>query len=214
MCFHYLDDMYFKILGLRLQLDVNNNNTESMLQEVKKMNGISSFLKFWKSYINIPEIFDILPVKRGGTGTNYFSPNKILFGNGIDPIKTSSELMFHNNQLILGDNSNILLQNTSNNTLTSFGGATFKTMYINSCEITPNPNDFISEQTFIASHNILIPVDITNFVFNTLTRCFTGVVSVCIITSISEFVEIIDLKCYQKSVDLNKFLKSDSFNLS
>ena len=149
--------------------------------------------------INIPEIFDILPVKRGGTGNNYFSPNKILFGNGIDPIKTSSELMFHNNQLVLGDNSNILLQNTSNNTLTSFGGATFKTMYINSCEITPNPNDFISEQTFIASHNILIPVDITNFAFNTLTRCFTGVVSVCIITSISEFVEIIDLKCYQKS---------------
>ncbi|MBI3518903.1 MAG: hypothetical protein HY062_06050 [Bacteroidetes bacterium] len=57
VCFHYLDDMYFKILGLRLQLDVNNNNTESMIQEVKKMNNISSFLKFWKSYINIPEIF-------------------------------------------------------------------------------------------------------------------------------------------------------------
>ncbi len=57
VCFHYLDDMYFKILGLRLQLDVNNNNTESMLQEVKKMNSISSFLKYWKSYINIPEIF-------------------------------------------------------------------------------------------------------------------------------------------------------------
>lgn len=57
VCFHYLDDMYFKILGLRLQLDVNNNNTESMLQEVKKMNSISSFLKYWRSYINIPEIF-------------------------------------------------------------------------------------------------------------------------------------------------------------
>jgi hypothetical protein len=57
VCFHYLDDMCFKILGLRLQLDVNNNNTESMLQEVRKMNNISSFLKFWKSYINIPEIF-------------------------------------------------------------------------------------------------------------------------------------------------------------
>jgi hypothetical protein len=57
VCFHFLDDMYFKILGLRLQLDVNNNNTEAMLQEVRKMNNISSFLKFWKSYINIPEIF-------------------------------------------------------------------------------------------------------------------------------------------------------------
>ncbi|MBC7695501.1 MAG: hypothetical protein H7141_08665 [Burkholderiales bacterium] len=57
VCFHYLDDIYFKILGLRLQLTVNQNNTESMLQEVKKMNNVSSFLKFWGSYINIPEIF-------------------------------------------------------------------------------------------------------------------------------------------------------------
>lgn len=57
ICFHYLDDIYFKILGLRLQLDVNNNNTELILQEVKKMNNNSSFLAFWKSYINIPELF-------------------------------------------------------------------------------------------------------------------------------------------------------------
>lgn len=57
VCFHYLDDMYFKILGLRLQLNVNQNNTDSMLQEVKKMNNVSSFLKYWRSYINIPEIF-------------------------------------------------------------------------------------------------------------------------------------------------------------
>lgn len=165
--------------------------------------------------INIPEIFDILPVKRGGTGNNYFSPNKILFGNGIDPIKTSSELMFHNNQLVLGDNSNILLQNTSNNTLTSFGGANFKTMYINSCEITPNPTDFISEKTFVASHNILIPVDITNFLFGNSTRCFTGVVSVCITTSVSEFVEIIDLKCYKKSNNwyLNTSSVGDTTNI-
>jgi hypothetical protein len=57
VCFHYLDDIYFKILGLRLQLDINNNNTDLMLQEVKKMNNTSSFLEFWKSYINIPELY-------------------------------------------------------------------------------------------------------------------------------------------------------------
>lgn len=57
LCFHYLDDMYFKILGLRLQIGVNNNKTESILQEVKKMNAVSSFLKYWTSYINIPEMF-------------------------------------------------------------------------------------------------------------------------------------------------------------
>ena len=28
VCFHYLDDMYFKILGLKLQLTVNQNNTD------------------------------------------------------------------------------------------------------------------------------------------------------------------------------------------
>jgi len=59
VCYHYLDDMYFKILGQRLQHKVNTTNTEAMLSEVKKMNGISSFLKYWKSYINIPELFSI-----------------------------------------------------------------------------------------------------------------------------------------------------------
>jgi hypothetical protein len=57
VCFHYLDDMYFKILGLRLQMDINNNNTISMMQEIKKMNQVSSFLKFWGSYINLSELF-------------------------------------------------------------------------------------------------------------------------------------------------------------
>lgn len=57
--YHYLDDMYFKILGQRLQHNVNTTNTEALLNEVKKMNGISSFLKYWKSYINIPELFSL-----------------------------------------------------------------------------------------------------------------------------------------------------------
>lgn len=57
VCFHYLDDMYFKILGQRLQHEVNKTETDAMLNEIKKMNSISSFLKYWKSYINIPELF-------------------------------------------------------------------------------------------------------------------------------------------------------------
>ncbi len=59
VCYHYLDDMYFKILGQRLQHNVNTTNTEAMINEVKRMNSISSFLKYWKSYINIPELFSI-----------------------------------------------------------------------------------------------------------------------------------------------------------
>lgn len=57
VCFHYLDDMYFKILGQRLQHQVNTTNTDAMIAEIKKMNSISSFLKYWKSFINIPELF-------------------------------------------------------------------------------------------------------------------------------------------------------------
>lgn len=59
VCYHYLDDVYFKILGQRLQHKMNATDTEAMLAEVKKMNGISTFLKYWKSYINIPELFSI-----------------------------------------------------------------------------------------------------------------------------------------------------------
>jgi hypothetical protein len=59
VCFHYLDDLYFKILGQRLQHDLNSTNTAAVYTELKKMNAISSFLKYWKSYINIPELFSI-----------------------------------------------------------------------------------------------------------------------------------------------------------
>ncbi len=57
--FHYLDDVYFKILAQRLQHVLNTSNTEAILLETKKMNTISSFLKYWKSYINIPELFSL-----------------------------------------------------------------------------------------------------------------------------------------------------------
>lgn len=57
VCFHVLDDLYYKILGLKLQHDVYSINTGEMLNEIKKMNNVSSFLKFWKSYVNVPELF-------------------------------------------------------------------------------------------------------------------------------------------------------------
>lgn len=59
VCFHALDDLYYKILGLKLQHDVYSINTGGMLSEIKKMNSVSSFLKFWKSYVNVPELFSM-----------------------------------------------------------------------------------------------------------------------------------------------------------
>jgi len=59
VCFHALDDIYYKILGLKLQHDMYSTNTPAMLSEIKKMNSSGSFLKFWKSYVNIPELFSM-----------------------------------------------------------------------------------------------------------------------------------------------------------
>lgn len=59
VCFYYLDDVYFKILAQRVQHDVNSKNVEKMLIDLKKMNATSSFLKYWRSYINDPELFSI-----------------------------------------------------------------------------------------------------------------------------------------------------------
>jgi hypothetical protein len=66
VCFHYLDDLYYKILGLRLQLDLNNNDTNSFFLDVKKMRDVSSFLEYWNSYINLSELFSF------STEANYY----------------------------------------------------------------------------------------------------------------------------------------------
>lgn len=57
--FHYLDDILFKIFSLTLQYDVNKTNTEAVIKETKKMNESSSFLGYWKSYVNVPELFSV-----------------------------------------------------------------------------------------------------------------------------------------------------------
>lgn len=59
VCFNYLDDIYFNLLAQKLQHEVNTKNVDTMLVDLKKMNNSSSFLKYWKSYVNDPELFSI-----------------------------------------------------------------------------------------------------------------------------------------------------------
>ena len=54
-----------------------------------------------------------LQVSKGGTGNTFFNPYTILRGNGLDPIIGTSDLVYENNKLILGDSSVIVLKNTS-----------------------------------------------------------------------------------------------------
>lgn len=57
--FSFLDDAMFKVLGLKLQYRVNKLDSQGMMKESQRMIEESSHLKFWHSYVNIPEIFAI-----------------------------------------------------------------------------------------------------------------------------------------------------------
>ncbi|MBC7863575.1 MAG: hypothetical protein IAF38_11405, partial [Bacteroidia bacterium] len=59
LIFPFLDDVLFKVMGLKLQWLVHKMDTEGMLKESFRIIEESSQLKFWKSYVNIPELFAI-----------------------------------------------------------------------------------------------------------------------------------------------------------
>lgn len=57
--FPFLDDAMFKVMGLKLQYMVNKLDSQGMMKESSLMIEESSHLKFWHSYVNLPEIFAI-----------------------------------------------------------------------------------------------------------------------------------------------------------
>ncbi len=57
--FPYLDDILFKVLGLKLQYMVHKMDSAGMMKESLRIIEESSHLKFWQSYVNVPELFAI-----------------------------------------------------------------------------------------------------------------------------------------------------------
>ncbi len=57
--FPYLDDVLFKVLGLKLQYMVHKMDSSGMMKESQRIIEESSHLKFWHSYVNVPELFAI-----------------------------------------------------------------------------------------------------------------------------------------------------------
>ena len=57
--FPFLDDVLFKILGLKLQYMVHRMDSSGMMKESQRIIEESSHLKFWQSYVNVPELFAI-----------------------------------------------------------------------------------------------------------------------------------------------------------
>ena len=138
-----------------------------------------------------------LPVSKGGTGTNYLNEYTILRGDGLDKIVGTSDLIYKDNQLSLGDVSSIVLKSTENalnlttGTLVSYGGISVKkdvnvggNLNVNNVNIKPSIGDIYEEQSFNGYNSQTIQSDVTGFVFNNaIVRYFHAFMSVSIVTN-------------------------------
>jgi len=172
-------------------------------------NGVDANIKFIK---NSPlTSLKPLQVSKGGTGNTFFNPYTILRGNGLDPIIGTSDLIYENNKLILGESSVIVLKNTSSainsstgSTFIAYGGVSVnkelfvgERLVVNDVDITPNTDDVYVEKVFGAQNNIVTPTSINGFQFSN-TKSFCAMVCVNIITASDEYDALFELRGLKK----------------
>lgn len=153
-----------------------------------------------------------LSVNKGGTGSTYFTPYAVLRGNGTDQIIGSNDFIYHDNQLVLGNLSSIILMNTgaslnnSSGSIVSYGGMSVgknlrvgEGLVVNNIEITPSTGDIATEQTFYALNNQSSPQDVTGFQFtNASIKSFSGICCVTVTTTTDEYDCLHELKGIKK----------------
>lgn len=148
-----------------------------------------------------------IPIDRGGTGNSYLAPYTVLRGNGVNPIIGSEDFIYRDNQLVLGNYSSILIQNTQEtNSFVSYGGISVSkdlrvgnTLIVNNINITPSIGDIANEQTFHAANGIVSPDNVSGFQFlHPSVKSFTGVCCVTIHTIDDEFDCLFELKGLKK----------------
>jgi hypothetical protein len=171
------------------------------------LNSTNAIIKY---YVDSPLVIP-LPVKNGGTGQSYLSPNAVLRGNGIRPILASNDFIYENKVLTLGNDSSILNKNTTRainlttgGTITTYGGMSIgknliigEELIVNGVDITPSSGD-INQKEFFANNNQLIPDDITNFKFHNFVKSFIGMACVTIETTDSILDSLYELKGIHK----------------
>lgn len=170
-------------------------------------NGVDANIKFVK---DVPlTSLRPLQVSRGGTGSTYLNPYTILRGNGSDPIIGTNDLIYQNNEFILGSSSTIILHNTSSAinlttgaTFVAYGGVSINKelfvgdqLVIKEVDITPNTEDIAAERSFNASNNVAIPSSVSGFTFtNVSTKSFSGMICVNIITIDDEYDALFEIR--------------------
>ena len=172
-------------------------------------NGVDANIKFFS---DIPKSFAPIPVGRGGTGNTSLLPYAVLRGNGTDPIVATEDFIYKDYQLILGNSSSIILNNTqpalnlTSGTFVTYGGISIgknlivgDTLVVKGVDVTPSIGDISAERAFYANNNQLIPDNITGFDFTNLNiKSFSGVICVTITTLTDEYDALFDLKGLKK----------------
>lgn len=174
-------------------------------------NNVNAYIKFIK---NVP-LTSLKPLKvsKGGTGSTYLNPYTILRGNGTSPIIGTADLIYQNNQLIVGNTSQIIITNSSSSvnlttgsTFVAYGGVSInkelfigKQLVVKDVDITPNKDDISAERVFSAQNNIIIPNDINGFVFtSSSTKSFSAIACISIETNSDEFDALYEIKGLKK----------------
>lgn len=199
------------------------------------INNVDAYIRFVK---DVP-ITSLRPldVSKGGTGSTYLNPYTILRGNGFNPIIGTNDLIYKDNSLIVGNNSSIVITNTSSctnlttgSTFVAYGGVSInkelfigKQLVVKEVDITPNKEDISAERIFNAQNNVLSPDDIIGFNFSdTITKSFSAMTCVNIITTSDEFDALYEIKGLRKrngwiidykyigdDVGINFYIKND-----
>ena len=172
-------------------------------------NGVDANIKFAS---DVPKSFAPIPVGRGGTGNTTLLPYAVLRGNGTDPIVATEDFIYKDYQLILGNISSVILQNTqpalnlTSGTLVTYGGISIgknlivgDTLVVKGVDVTPSIGDIYAEREFYANNNQIIPDDVDGFVFsNPNIKSFSGMICVTITTLTDEYDALFDLKGLKK----------------
>jgi hypothetical protein len=154
-----------------------------------------------------------LAVTKGGTNSTYLNPYTILRGNGVNPIIGTDDLIYQNNQLVVGESATIVIRNTSSSvnlttgsTFVAYGGVSInkelfigKQLVVKDVDVTPNTEDISAEREFDAWNNVSIPSDVSGFVFtSTNTKSFSAMACVNINTVTDEFDALYEIRGLKK----------------
>jgi hypothetical protein len=164
--------------------------------EYTNLNNFDVYIRYVE---NAPNVFKPLQVNKGGTGNTYLEPYAVLRGDGSNPIIGTTDFIYRDKQLILGNESSILITNTNSSTFITYGGISIhKELIVKEVDLTPNVGDIFAEKTFNAQNNQLIPDNVTGFVFNNQTKSFTGTICIHILTNTDEYESLYEIKGIKK----------------